>query len=353
MVDCSVFLHLWMFFCISFLRMNICKFILPISFGIHVPAPFLLRLISPPFFPLLHKFVSWLWGLRGVLVDWTLTHTRAQMHARTHTHTRTRRSAGNAVRVSRRNFRTSSHHVRALSPSFSHSLSLTHTHTHTRTGARAMPYAYLGATFALARTFSSGVGGVSVGLFWVESYGAYLAPWVCVSLSLARFFSFTLSFSFCLSFSLSFPLCLSLSLSSSLSFSPLISACNLYIQIYVLCVYMYIYAHIHIYPYPQVHTYTFTYAHVGVYLHIYLKRIYPRVDIFPGTNVFYLPVFVFLWRCFFWVFTCFRVWFFQTQMYFIYLFLCFFCTSLLTCVGLSLIIYLLRSQHVFCLLPFF
>ena len=30
-------------------------------------------------------------------------------------------------------------------------------------GQRAMPYAYLGASFALARTFSSGVAGLSVG----------------------------------------------------------------------------------------------------------------------------------------------------------------------------------------------
>ena len=45
-------------------------------------------------------------------------------------------------------------------------------------GARAVPYAYLGATFALARTFSSGVGGLSVGLFWADEFGVYMVPCV-------------------------------------------------------------------------------------------------------------------------------------------------------------------------------
>ena len=57
-------------------------------------------------------------------------------------------------------------------------------------GARAMPYAYLGATFALARTFSSGVGGFSVGLFWVEEFGRYMAP--CVMLGIPSALTFVL-----------------------------------------------------------------------------------------------------------------------------------------------------------------
>ena len=58
-------------------------------------------------------------------------------------------------------------------------------------GARAMPYAYLGATFALARTFSSGVAGLSVGLFWVQEFGVYMAP--CVMLGIPPAFTFLLA----------------------------------------------------------------------------------------------------------------------------------------------------------------
>jgi MFS family permease len=57
-------------------------------------------------------------------------------------------------------------------------------------GARAVPYAYLGATFALARTFSSGVGGLSVGLFWADEFGVYMAP--CVMLGVPAAITFIL-----------------------------------------------------------------------------------------------------------------------------------------------------------------
>ena len=57
-------------------------------------------------------------------------------------------------------------------------------------GARAMPYAYLGATFALARTFSSAVGGLTVGLFWSEEFGDYLAP--CMVLAIPSALTFVL-----------------------------------------------------------------------------------------------------------------------------------------------------------------
>ncbi|EKX33695.1 hypothetical protein GUITHDRAFT_120085 [Guillardia theta CCMP2712] len=46
-------------------------------------------------------------------------------------------------------------------------------------GKRAIPFAYLGATFALARTFSSAVGGFMVGLFFQDPF---IAP--CIALSL-------------------------------------------------------------------------------------------------------------------------------------------------------------------------
>lgn len=61
-------------------------------------------------------------------------------------------------------------------------------------GARAMPYAYLGATFALARTFSSGVAGLSVGLFWVQEFGVYMAP--CVMLGIPAAFTFLMALIF-------------------------------------------------------------------------------------------------------------------------------------------------------------
>ena len=61
-------------------------------------------------------------------------------------------------------------------------------------GARAVPYAYLGATFALARTFSSGVGGLSVGLFWADELGVYMAPCVMLGVPAALTFLLVLVF---------------------------------------------------------------------------------------------------------------------------------------------------------------
>jgi hypothetical protein len=57
-------------------------------------------------------------------------------------------------------------------------------------GYRAMPYAYLGATFALARTFSSGLAGLSVGLFTNSGIGPYVAP--CILLAIPSAVTFFL-----------------------------------------------------------------------------------------------------------------------------------------------------------------
>lgn len=49
-------------------------------------------------------------------------------------------------------------------------------------GSRAVPFAYMGATFGLSRTLASAIGGLSVGIFWTEQYGPFVSP--CIVLSI-------------------------------------------------------------------------------------------------------------------------------------------------------------------------